>query len=205
LGEYWYGDYARRTIYEFLESTEMQAIFIKESKGSIEIFDRPVKSAKSGIFYILKLEKRPLSEESIAREVIYGDISSDPLDHVSTLAERIFNPIVGSKECSQAWSETVVKEIREYFEAFIANIQITQGHMKGVTCLPLPNSGGAAADGKGIEEDFASKTPQEQFKRIHELESAIITWTKQIKNVLKQDPESVFLNQVNPGNSRFNR
>jgi dynein heavy chain len=55
---------------------------------------------------------------------------------------------------------------------------------------------------KGINEhnnDSFEYNVSENYAQIHALESAIITWTKQIKNVLKQDPESVFLTQVDPG------
>ena len=34
--------------------------------------------------------------------------------------------------------------------------------------------------------------------RIHLLEGAVITWTKQIKNVLKQDPESMLKQGLHP-------
>lgn len=58
-----------------------------------------------------------------------------------------------------------------------AAVYVTIGQTKGKTLLPLPptEEGGDGAKDK---------------ERIHVLESAVVTWTRQIKNVLKTDPES---------------
>lgn len=55
-------------------------------------------------------------------------------------------------------------------------VHITLGQTKGNTMLPLP-------------EGAMDKGPSDKDK-IHILESAIVTWTKQIKAVLKGDPDS---------------
>ena len=67
----------------------------------------------------------------------------------------------------------------------LANVTITVGQTKGETCLPLPP----------IDLGSAGSSSKE---RIYLLESAIITWTKQIRNVLKQDPERMLKAGVHP-------
>ena len=57
---------------------------------------------------------------------------------------------------------------------------VTIGLTKGKTLLPLPPSD-ASGDDKGAKEK----------ERVHSLESAVVTWTRQIKNVLKTDPENL--------------
>lgn len=62
----------------------------------------------------------------------------------------------------------------------LAAVFVTIGQVKGQTLLPLPPSG---------------ITPQEPVllqdkDKIHILESAVVTWTRQIKDVLKADSES---------------
>lgn len=64
------------------------------------------------------------------------------------------------------------------FHNFLAHIYVTIGQVKGRTLLPLP------------PQDVTTSDKTSSKDKAHILEGAIITWTKQIKNVLKQDPES---------------
>jgi len=195
LNDYWSGETVRKIVFEFLDSPESQAIFFREARGSIEVSEQPIKVPKSAIFYIVKLGKTQISEGKIGQEIVYGDIGGDPLESLSALAEKIYHPVIGSKDATQTWSETITKDVRECFESFVSNVQITQGHLHGITCLPLPGSGGASRN-EPLKE---GETEDDISNFIHSLESAIIIWTKQIKNVLKQDPESVLVNLINPG------
>ncbi len=63
-------------------------------------------------------------------------------------------------------------------------VLVTIGQMKGQTQLPLPPQS-TMPQAQGSE--FSLKDQD----KIHILESAIVTWTKQIKNVLKADPDTV--------------
>jgi len=196
LTEFWKGENVERIVGDFLNNPETQAIFFKEGKSCIEILETPEYAGKQQLFYVIKLKKTQISESKIGQEVIYGDILTNPLEHMASLAQRVFHPIVGSKEVGQMWSETVAKEVKDYFESFVANVQITQGHVQGKTCLPLPNAGAAKDD--VLDELGSDNADSDQFRQIHALEGALITWTKQIKNVLKQDPESLFVTFENP-------
>ena len=62
------------------------------------------------------------------------------------------------------------------FYTFLSSTTILCGHVKGETRLPMPPL--------DVNDTSNGKN------RISLLEGAIITWTKQIKSVLKQDPES---------------
>ena len=59
---------------------------------------------------------------------------------------------------------------------------VTLGQMRGQTVLPLPPQA-------TIPPAQAEPSLKDQDK-IHILESAIVTWTKQIKHVLKADPDA---------------
>jgi dynein heavy chain, axonemal len=191
INDYLGGDSAHRIIFDFLNSSDTPAIFFRENRSSIEVSDVPIKQ-KGQLLYFVKLVKSQISETKIANEVIVGDIFTDPLEHLAVLSEKIYHPIVASQETGQVWSEAIAKEVRDNFDTFVANVQITQGHVRGVTCLPIPGSEAAK-----IDADLPLD-PEHSYQ-VHALEGAIITWTKQIKNILKQDPESVFQIHTNPG------
>ena len=65
---------------------------------------------------------------------------------------------------------------------------MTIGHTKGETLLPLPP----------LELPSADKASRDK-ERVHVLETAVVTWTKQIKNVLKLDPEHILKLGSHPG------
>lgn len=67
-------------------------------------------------------------------------------------------------------------------------VYVTMGQTKGATLLPLPPTERAPDGGGGGDKE-----------RIHTLESAVVTWTRQIKNVLKTDPEAALKEGLNPG------
>jgi dynein heavy chain len=72
------------------------------------------------------------------------------------------------------------------YNVFLANLHVTCGLMKGQTLLPLP------------QKEALAETGGDSKDRVHVLEGAVITWTKQIRNVLKQDPEKPLKDGVNP-------
>ena len=71
------------------------------------------------------------------------------------------------------------------------------GQVKGETRLPMPPIDLSAATSSALTT--ANSNPSNAIKnRISLLEGAIITWTKQIRNVLNQDPEYQLKMGLNP-------
>lgn len=144
--------------------------------------------------YMLKLGMGQTLDqlETLKSRVIIGECSSGILEHAEDLARTVYGPLLAAAQCD--WSELVVRELDESLSAFLANVQIMRGHVRGLTSLPIPAESSAL---ESISEESVSitartlpDTPVETKYAIHSLESSIITWTKQIKNVLKQDPET---------------
>ncbi|KAL7489135.1 hypothetical protein ACHAW6_014715 [Cyclotella cf. meneghiniana] len=74
------------------------------------------------------------------------------------------------------WGDLTSRELTERFHLFLSSTAILCGQVNAETRLPTPPMN---------EDDLCP----EASNRISLLEGTIITWTKQIKNVLKQDPE----------------
>ena len=186
----------KQNILEFFESPDVLALFVRETKGQhpIELSLQPIKNSKEPVLYFVKRFKGRVAEKNVSRQLLYGDLTGDPIDHMAMLSERVFHPIVSRDETAQMWSEMVVKETRVNIDSFVSNVQITQGNVLGRTYLPLPRAGST----RELEEDYV---PDEGSvsSHIHTLESSIIIWTKQIKNILTQSSEMVLETQKNPG------
>lgn len=79
-----------------------------------------------------------------------------------------------------------MQELMDKFNVFLAYTYVTIGQVKGRTLLPLPPN------------DVTSSEKTSSKDKAQLLEGAIVHWTKQIKNVLKQDPESALKNGNHP-------
>ena len=98
-----------------------------------------------------------------------------PFEHLELVASEVFLPVLSNPGNQLKWGEVATREIMDRFVAFLSSTTILCGHVRGETRLPMPPDESAHANVKN---------------RISLLEGAVITWTKQIKSVLKQDPES---------------
>lgn len=97
------------------------------------------------------------------------------------------SPILQNPSNQQGWTDLVAKDLMEKFNAYVAQVYVVIGQVEGKTKLPLPSHKLTSSD----------QTPAKD--KAHVFESSIITWTKQIKNVLKLDPEQALKNGNNPG------
>ncbi len=107
-------------------------------------------------------------------DVLCLDLTENPVESLEKLSQEVFLPVLSNPKNQEGWGEVPTKEIMDKFHSFIANVSITSGHSRGKTCLPLP-----PMDGGGGSNALAKN-------RISVMEGAIVTWSKQIKNVLKQ-------------------
>eukprot|EP00003_Mantamonas_plastica_P015444 TRINITY_DN2616_c0_g1_i2.p1 TRINITY_DN2616_c0_g1~~TRINITY_DN2616_c0_g1_i2.p1 ORF type:complete len:390 (-),score=104.91 TRINITY_DN2616_c0_g1_i2:29-1198(-) len=86
-------------------------------------------------------------------------------------------------------NEMVRKEITDAFYQFLGNVYVTIGLIEGKTLLPMPP----------LPTNDVSRIAKDK-EMVHLLESAVITWIRQIKNVLQSDPEDAFQGgERNPG------
>ena len=96
----------------------------------------------------------------------------------------------------------ITREVVENLHKFIANVYVTIGQTQGKTLLPLPPDDDAkpsTSSSAGSAAGSDAGGPSSDTDKIHVLESAIVTWTKQIKGVLKMDPEAALKSGENPG------
>jgi len=87
-------------------------------------------------FYLLKKRRTKLSPDNIRKEVLFGDLTVNPLETLSTISNEIFSPIVEQVICSTDSVES--KEVLNQFHNFLANMYVTVGETEGRTLLPLP-------------------------------------------------------------------
>jgi dynein heavy chain len=127
-----------------------------------------------------------LEAGNIDNEIIFMEMSRNVIDSLYQVCNEVFMPILGNPVNMIGWSELVSKDLMDKFHVFLAYTYVTIGQIKGITLLPLP-----------ANDVTASATTSSKDKAVL-LETAIVHWTKQIKSVLKRDPEMALKNGKHP-------
>ena len=107
-----------------------------------------------------------------------GGMSS--FEHLELVSKNVLLPVLSNQTNKLNWGDLTSREITNCFHSFMSSSTILCGHVKAETRLPTP----LFDDGKSSSDEKTSSN------RLSLLESTILTWTKQIKSVLKQDPEA---------------
>lgn len=128
--------------------------------------------------YFLKLAAAPVPADAPQSALVFSDMSAEPLENLEKVLSEVFIPLIANPSNRAGWGEVASKEILDHLHAFLANVSISVGQTRGETCLPLPPMDAATAAHMAVKD------------RVHLLEGAVISWTRQIKGVLKQDPEA---------------
>jgi len=129
------------------------------------------------VTYFIKTEPTELTSENMTSVCLAGELTPDLMEHLEGVLQDIFLPLVNNPNNHSSWGEVATKSTSDKLHSFLGTVSITLGHTKGETCLPLPAL--EPLEGNANYKD-----------RVHLLESAVIMWTKQIKNMLKMDPEN---------------
>ena len=127
-----------------------------------------------------------LSNSNVHHSVVSTELGGrTPFEQLELVLKSVLLPILSNPLNQQSWGEVTYREINESFHSFLSSTTILCAQVKGETRLPMPP----------VESVDGSVAPQNPIPL---LEAAILTWTKQIKNILKQDPEILLKEGLHP-------
>jgi dynein heavy chain len=178
-------DDTQRIVREFLESPEVCCLVVSgDSLAASHAL--PKRLPKGKAFYFMKTQPVVVTPDGVRDQLVCGEMTAEPLVHLEKVLGDVYLPLLSNVQNQEGWGEIASKDVVDRLQGFLASVNIVVGHTRGETCLPLPvmdTSGAASSKDK---------------EKMHLLDTAVITWTKQIKNVLKLDPESLLKLGLNP-------
>ncbi len=179
----------REQLLSFCNETHERLLVVPESlKVDRIIPDKVSGTAKipGKVLLFIKLGEEALDAKKMPAQLIVQEVGGpSPFENLELLANEIFLPVLSNPNNQTKWGEVPTREIMDKFHGFLSSTTIICGQIKGETRLPMP-----PIDLSGLTNGGKNK--------ISLLEGAIITWTKQIRSVLKQDPESQLKAGLNP-------
>jgi dynein heavy chain len=142
---------------------------------------------KALVFY--KSEEEMPQTDTMGKLVRCIEVGPNVVNLMHGVLSDVYMPWFAAQHVEEALSEVLLKDLKEQMNRTIAESYIVVGKMAGETFLPLPPP-----------ESYASleKTAHDKDS-IHILESAVILWTGQIRDILAQESETPLLRGENPG------
>jgi len=145
----------------------------------------PAKLKKKGVVCYC-LTDEPLTKETVQQSLVFLELTRDVHQHCYLLFQEVLGPVFQNTENQKGWTDLITKDLMEKYNNFIAQTFVMIGLINGKTMLPMPSP-------KLVNSDILDKD------KAHIFESSIITWTKQIKNILKLEPEQALKQGGDPG------
>lgn len=137
----------------------------------------PNRLPKTKCLAISKLANE-LTEANIRNGTFIAEVGGmSSFEHLELVSKNVLLPVLSNQTNRLNWGDLTSREITDCFHSFLSSSAILCGQVKAETRLPTPPL------------HLDDESPR-AGNRISLLEGTIITWTKQIKNVLKQDPEA---------------
>eukprot|EP00961_Rhodomonas_salina_P105516 1420618-Rhodomonas_salina.1 len=181
---------AEKSFKNFCES-ESRFIFVYEQDGEFVSSFKPPVSSRQKKFLAFVKDEETVELENLTQKVAVQEISSEGMTQLMSLSQEVYFPLLTHPGNQDGWPDVIAKELTENLHKFLANTYVTIGHMNGKTLLPLP------------PDDIYSSMEKNQHDKdsVHVLETAVVAWTRQIKDVLRLDPETVLKSGSHPGPS----
>ena len=159
------------TLGEFLSTPTQRRLlaFVEPEVGLVLQFNLP-QEAVAELQYMLKPHGVAITMENISKSVQYGVVRDSPVSGLLRLMSGAFVPLC-LKDGS--WPETIKKDFSGQLQKFMASLTETAWDAQGKTMLYIP-----------MEHIGRPEEAAKQKDLVQRLESTLIHWTRQIKEVI---------------------
>ncbi|XP_076454452.1 dynein beta chain, ciliary-like [Babylonia areolata] len=191
-----YGNEETRKAYDdFFETADKMFIFVSlNSSGFFQSKSKwPGQLKAKGCYFVKKKQVKIAQDTKMDSVLLYGDLSTTPIEQLSIMVDEVFLPIFNNERNQKTWPKVVSQDVCRNVGTLKCNVFMVSGHVKGKTLLPLP----IGAEHDDFVDELNRGGP-DQYKMIHAIETVVIEWVHQLKDVLKREPAHAFLGGQNP-------
>ncbi|KAJ1635860.1 flagellar outer dynein arm heavy chain beta [Pavlovales sp. CCMP2436] len=189
------GEDDKRPLNDFASIADVPTLFVLMGAKDLSLFNGVkdgaalIAGAKKKVLYFRKRNPVKLTSVNVQSEVLWGDMSPSPLLHIFHTGQDVFTPVLTNPRNQEFMSEIVSSQLSEAMHKTVSQVYVALGQSMGKTLLAVP-------PGEMLRSDGSSGKDKD---RVHVLETSVVTWTAQIKNVLKTQPEAALSGADNPG------
>ena len=177
----------KAALVKFFEDEGCMRVYFVDGTKDMFCYTTAPASQKKKMMWMLKAEPGQISAKNIAASVMVGDLSPKLLENMHQTLAGVFLPLISNPKNHSGWPEMIAAELVEVLHKTVAATYVALGQTEGKTLLPLPPDDMLA---------YSAGARSKENDRMHVLETSVVTWSDQIKGVIKTDFESVLL--LNP-------
>ncbi|KAF6216233.1 hypothetical protein GE061_000573 [Apolygus lucorum] len=187
------------TVMEFLARAETKRlIFVLAYNGALCPSDQFPTACRTKACFFLKKEAVPVTVDNMKSMFIFGDISPKALDQLAVLVEDVILPMLTSNNNKIGWPKSVAEDVKKRVLDMKDVVFRVKGEVYGRTLLPLPQGIERVHDEYLLLTEGSMDSRSCDMELRCTIESAVLRWSNQLNEVLKQSSASVFESEVNP-------
>ncbi|XP_010617035.1 dynein heavy chain 17, axonemal [Fukomys damarensis] len=184
------------TFTEFFEKPDVSVLVLTlNAAGMIILCLGFPESLKSKGVYFIKTKPESINKDNYRTRLLYGDISPAPVDQLITVVEEVLHSLLNQSENTFGWPQVVSEDIVKQVHKLKNEMFVMGGKIKGKTLLPIPEHLGRL----GSMPDSMERIPSAlNSSLLHAIETIIIDWSHQIRDVLSKDSAQALLDGLHP-------
>ncbi|KAL4676954.1 hypothetical protein H8957_008548 [Semnopithecus entellus] len=152
-------------------------------------------SLKSKGVYFIKTKPDNINKDNYKARLLYGDISPTPVDQLIAVVEEVLYSLLNQRENTAGWPQVVSEDIVKQVHRLKNEMFVMSGKIKGKTLLPIPEHLGNL---DGTLESMERIPSSLDNALLHAIETIIIDWSHQIRDVLSKDSAQALLDGLHP-------
>uniref|UniRef100_A0A9L0RG33 Dynein axonemal heavy chain 17 n=1 Tax=Equus caballus TaxID=9796 RepID=A0A9L0RG33_HORSE len=152
-------------------------------------------SLKSKGVYFIKKKPENISKSDYKDRFIYGDISPAPVDQLIAIVEEVLYSLLNQSENMSGWPRVVSEDIVKQVHKLKNEMFVMGGKIRGKTLLPVPEH---LRSLHGTRESMERIPASLDSSLLHAIETIIIDWSHQIRDVLSKDSAQALLDGLHP-------
>ncbi|XP_008068583.1 dynein heavy chain 17, axonemal [Carlito syrichta] len=145
--------------------------------------------------YFIKKKPENINKDNYKASLLYGDISPTPVDQLIAVVEEVLYSLLNQRENMDRWPRVVSEDIVKQVHKLKNEMFVMSGKVKGKTLLPIPEHLGSL---DGALESVERITSSLDNSLLHTIETIIIDWSHQIRDVLSKDSAQALLDGLHP-------
>ncbi|XP_039201063.1 dynein heavy chain 17, axonemal isoform X2 [Crotalus tigris] len=181
---------------EFYEKPDVTTLVITLNPTGqlIPCLGFPSTLKNKGIYFVKKKHEN-ITKDNFLEALLVGDISPSPVEQMMAIVEEVAYSLFMKRVNLSGWPRVVAEDVIRQAHRLKNEMFVMGGKIKGKTLLPLPENMDAL---DSVSEVFDSLTATVDSSLLHSIETIIIDWSHQIRDILSKDSAQPLLDGLNP-------